>query len=132
MACGPLAHAVEGLTGEEKVSEQDEESGGGIDAAAFIGAGEIVTEDVFESQAMEDAIEDGEESDAVGEELVSGGLSASADLGGGLGIVWVVHGCCSRRVPRKRAGALAALARRVGGGVWLAAIAVKMVAGRKQ
>ena len=74
--------------------------------------GEIVAEEVFESQASEDAIEDGEESDAVGEELVSSGLSVSAKLGGGLGIVGIVHGCCSdgfrgnegarwRRWPRK-------------------------------
>ena len=102
MACRPLAHAVEWLAGEEEVSEQDKESGGGIDAAASIGAGEIVAEDVFESQALEDAVDDGEESDAVGEELVSGGLSVSAELGGGLGIVGAVHGCCSRWNARKR------------------------------
>lgn len=101
MACGPLAHSVEWLAGKEKISEQDEESGGGIDAAASIGAGEIVAKEVFESQASEDAIEDGEESDAVGEELVSSGLSVSAELGGGLGIVGAVHGRCSRWNARK-------------------------------
>jgi hypothetical protein len=109
MACRPLAHAVEGLTGEEEVSEQDEESGGGVDTAALIGAWEIVAEGLFESQAFEDPIEDGEETDAVREELVSGGLSVASDLSGGLGIVGVVHGCCSRGIPRKRGGSVAGL-----------------------
>jgi hypothetical protein len=68
----PLSDAVEWFAAEEQILEQDQESGGGIDPAAAIGAGQIVAEGLFESQSFEDAIDDGEQTDAVGEELVSG------------------------------------------------------------
>jgi len=68
----PLSDAVERYTAEEQILGQDQESGGGIDSAAAIGAGQIVAEGLIESQSFEDAIDDGEHTDAVGDEVVSG------------------------------------------------------------
>ena len=80
----PLADAVERLAGQEQVLEQDQETGGRIDAASAVLRGQIRAEKLRESQAFEDAIEDREQSDAVGVEVVSGRFGAMADLGGGL------------------------------------------------
>jgi hypothetical protein len=94
----PLADAVKRLAGQEQVLEQDQETGGRIDAAAAVLGGQIRAEELRESQAFEDAIEDREQSDAVGVEVMSGRIGAMADLGGGLGFIRRVHRCRSGRI----------------------------------
>src|SRR4051812_3836840 len=50
-----------------------------------------------ESQPFEDAIEDREDADAIGVEVVAGRFGAMADLDGGLGLIGVLHGSGSGR-----------------------------------
>ena len=91
----PFADAVERLAGQEEVLEQDQETGGRIDAASAVLRGQIRAEELRESQAFEDAIEDREQSDAVGVEVVSGRFGAMADPGGGLESFGRLHRCRS-------------------------------------
>jgi len=91
VSSGPLADAVEGLAGQEEVLEQDQEPFGRIDAAASVLRGQIGAEGLLESQPSEDAIDDRQQADAVGVEIVAGGFGVMADLGGWLGSFRRLH-----------------------------------------
>jgi hypothetical protein len=91
----PLADAVERFARHEQVLEQGHEPDGRVDPATSVLRGQIGAEGLHESQAFEDAIEDREDADAIGEEVVVACFGAMADLDGGLGIIGVLHRCDS-------------------------------------
>ena len=82
---------------DEQVLEEDQEADGRIDAVASVLRRQIGTEELDESQAFEDAIEDREDADAIGEEVVVARLGVMSDLDDGLGIIGVSHRCGSSR-----------------------------------
>jgi hypothetical protein len=59
----PLAEAIEGLAGDEEVLEQEQQTGGGWDARAVVLAREVVAEGRLESEAVEEAVEDRQDTD---------------------------------------------------------------------
>ena len=75
---GPLADAVEGLAGDEEVLEQEQEPGGGGDAAAAVLARQVVTEERLEAEAVEEAVEDRQDTDGGGVEGMAGGAGDAA------------------------------------------------------
>jgi hypothetical protein len=72
VARGPGSDAVEGFAGEQEILEEDHQGLGRGEATPAILRGQIVAEEVFQPQASQQAIEDGEESELVGVEGPSG------------------------------------------------------------
>lgn len=68
MPRGPLAHAVEGLTGDQQVLEQEDQPGDRGDATAAVLAREVVAEDGLEAEPVEEAVEDRQDTDGEGAE----------------------------------------------------------------
>src|SRR5262245_61197364 len=63
MPRGPLADAVERLTRDQKVLQQEQQPGGCGDARSPVLAWEMVLEDGLEAEPLEEAVEDGEDTD---------------------------------------------------------------------
>jgi hypothetical protein len=55
---GPLADAVEGLTRDQEVLEQDQEGGRGGDTGAGVLVGQMIAEEPLDAKPPEQAIED--------------------------------------------------------------------------
>jgi hypothetical protein len=79
MPCGPLADAVEGLAAEEQVLEQDQQGSGRGDAAPPVFGGEVVAEELLESEPAKESIEDRQGGDAPGVQCAAAGVG---DLAG--------------------------------------------------
>src|SRR5271156_866095 len=95
VASGPVGGAIEGFAGEEEVFEQDDQGLRRGDARAAILGGQVVAEEVFQSQAHEQTIEDRQQSELVGVEGATGGPGGVAQWRG-LG-AWSWHGGVSCR-----------------------------------
>jgi len=95
VASGPVGGAREGFAGEEEVFEQDDQGLRRGDARAAILGGQVVAEEVFQSQAHEQTIEDRQQSELVGVEGATGGPGGVAQWRG-LG-AWSWHGGVSCR-----------------------------------
>ena len=74
----PLADAIEGLAGDEEVLEQEQEPGGRGDAAAPVLARQVVTEERLEAEAVEEAVEDRQDTDGGRVEGMAGGAGDAA------------------------------------------------------
>ena len=97
VASGPVGHAIEGIAAEEEVLEQDHQGLRRGDARTAILRGQVVAEEVFQSQAHEQSIEDRQQSELVGVESPPSGPGGVAQWRG-LG-AWSWHGGGSCRCP---------------------------------
>jgi hypothetical protein len=77
-----VSHAVEGFAGEQEILEENHQGLRRSDAGPAILRGQIVAEEVFQSQASQQAIEDGEQSELVGVEGPTKGLGGVAQWWG--------------------------------------------------
>src|SRR5262245_740516 len=50
--CGPVAHAIDGLAGEEEVGEEDHQRGGGGELGSGVILGEMFLEEAWELDAV--------------------------------------------------------------------------------
>jgi hypothetical protein len=109
VAGGPLADAVEGLTREQEVLQQDQPGGRGGDARPAVLAGQVFAEELLAAEPPEEALQQGQRGDAAGGQGPAGGASglAGALWRGGL-IARVVrrmpHGIVPRHTRRDRSG----------------------------
>jgi hypothetical protein len=82
---GPGGGAVEGLAGEQEVLEQDHQDLRRGEARPAILRGQIVAEGMLQSQAREQAVDDGQQPELIGVDGPSGGLGGVAR---GRGLPW--------------------------------------------
>src|SRR5262249_60217132 len=73
-AGGPLGYAVEGFAGEQQVLQEDHQPLRRGDPRPPIFRGQIVTQNRFQPQPREQAIEDGQQAEVVGGEGRGSGL----------------------------------------------------------
>jgi hypothetical protein len=74
----PLGEAVEGLAGDQEVPEQEQQPGGRGDPRAAVLAREVVAEDRLDWEAIEEAVEDRQDTDGVRIEGAAGGAGDPA------------------------------------------------------
>lgn len=84
ISCSPLSDAIEGLTRDQEVLEQDHQPGGGADAGSAVFAREVIAEKRFETEPGEDALKDRQRRDAVGGQGPCGGACGFAG-----GVLWI-------------------------------------------
>ena len=102
MPGSPLADAIEGLAGQEQVLQKDQQRGGRRDAGSSVFGGEVVAEELLESEPAKESIEDRQGGDAPGVQCAAVGVG---DLAGswswGVSVVSrslrLVHRRASRR-----------------------------------
>ena len=90
---GPGRGAVEGLAGEEEILEEDHQGLRRGEACPAVLRRQIVAEEGLQSQAAEQAVDDGQQPELMGVDGPSGGLGGVARGWGLPGRAW--HGCDS-------------------------------------
>jgi len=84
MACGPRADAVERLTRDQKVLDQNQEPGRRWDARPTVLVWEVAAEEFPEAEPREETVEDRQRGDAAGVQGPAGGGCGAAG-----GVLWI-------------------------------------------
>jgi hypothetical protein len=85
---GPVAHAIDGLAGQEEIGEEDHQRGGGGELGSGVILGEMLLEEAVKLDALEDPSDQREGPDLVGAELKAVGLSELARGHVAVGAAW--------------------------------------------